>query len=194
MTTQHNQPDNGLSGCSAVAPPGMPATADSRVVRRPRGQDVGSEARNGADVVVEVDAERIVGWTIVSAQEGSETVSTITIRRFSSRAGGQGRPADRHRRHRRGLQEPDEQTRVQARPSRLLPAQRPVLTPATGSLTSPGQPQPPRQRRATACAGAPGGPPRQRSQADPGHGDGRRLRRPSRRRCHEVRRAGPLRI
>ena len=31
-------------------------------------------------MVVEVDAERIVGWTIVSAQEGSETVSTITIR------------------------------------------------------------------------------------------------------------------
>jgi|tagenome__1003787_1003787.scaffolds.fasta_scaffold20566714_1 hypothetical protein len=33
-------------------------------------------------MVVEVDAERMVGWTIVSAQEGSETVSTITIRRF----------------------------------------------------------------------------------------------------------------
>jgi hypothetical protein len=33
-------------------------------------------------VVVEVDAERIVGWTIVSAQEERETVSTITIRRF----------------------------------------------------------------------------------------------------------------
>lgn len=33
-------------------------------------------------MVVEVDAERIVGWTIVSAQEGRETVSTITIRRF----------------------------------------------------------------------------------------------------------------
>ena len=30
-------------------------------------------------MVVEVDAERIVGWTIVSAQEGSETVSTITM-------------------------------------------------------------------------------------------------------------------
>ena len=30
-------------------------------------------------MVVEVDAERVVGRTIVSAQEGSETVSTITM-------------------------------------------------------------------------------------------------------------------
>jgi hypothetical protein len=145
-------------------------------------------------VVVEVDAERIVGWTIVSAQEGRETVSTITIRRFrhvpvvkEGRLTGPVSIGDvvKSRMSELTFERDQLDSYVHSGQS---------LTLATGSLTSPGRPQPPRQRRAIACVGAPGGPPRQRSQADPGHGDGRRLRRPSRRCCHEVRRAAPLRV
>jgi hypothetical protein len=60
----------------------MPGTADALGPGTPDAKMSVARHEDGADVVVELDAERIVRWTIVSAQEGGETVSTITVRRF----------------------------------------------------------------------------------------------------------------